>query len=160
MVRFLKVFRYRTPIDFETGYMCGNLAIAFAVLSFFAQGSAKNDRCAIIKNIHGKCNPHISILLYLPSTEEVQSSCTRVETGVFLPLRETSHFPPSSIPLFEVPGLNLTTKLWSFEHFSTGPEDHSAGAFSTGSFLLSSLPVFEGIKSKKCSQPWQAAQRC
>lgn len=68
VVRFLKVFRYQTPIDFETAYMCGNLAIAFAVLSFFAQGSAENDRCAIIKNVHGKCNPHISTLLYFPST--------------------------------------------------------------------------------------------
>lgn len=28
LIRFLKVFRYQTPIDFETGYMCGNLAIA------------------------------------------------------------------------------------------------------------------------------------
>jgi len=68
VVRFLKVFRYQTPIDFETGYMCGNLAIAFAVLAFFAQGSTKNDKCAIIKNTHGKHNPHISPLLYFPST--------------------------------------------------------------------------------------------
>lgn len=28
LIRFLKVFRYQTPIDFETGYTCGNLAIA------------------------------------------------------------------------------------------------------------------------------------
>lgn len=153
VVRFLKIFRYRTPIDFETGYTCGNLAIAFAVLSFFAQGSAKNDRCAIIKNIYGKRNPHISTFLYLPSTQEVQVSCTSVETGAFLSLRETSHFSPSSTPLFEVPGLNLTTRLWSFEHFSTGLEDHSAADFSTSSFLLSSLPVFEGIMNKKHSQP-------
>lgn len=76
-----------------------------------------------------------------------------VETGAFLSLQKTSQFSPSSIPLFEVLGLNLTTKLWSFQHFSTGLEDHSAGALSTGSFSLSSLPVFEGIMSKKCSQP-------
>lgn len=68
VVRFLKVFRYQTPIDFETGYMCRNLAIASAVLPFFAQGSARNDRCAIIRNIHGKCKPHISTCLYFPST--------------------------------------------------------------------------------------------
>lgn len=28
LIRFLKVFRYQTPIDFESRYMCGNLAIA------------------------------------------------------------------------------------------------------------------------------------
>lgn len=153
VIRFLKVFRYQTPIDFETGYMCGNLAIVFAALSFFAQGSAKNDRCDIIKNTHGKRNPQISTLLYFPSICEVQISCTRVETGANLSLRETSHFSPSSIPLFEVPGLNLTTKLLSFECFLAGFEGHSAGAFSTHSSLLSSLPVFEFIMTKTCSQP-------
>lgn len=64
MVRFLKVFRYLTSIDFETGYMCENLAIASAVLSFFAQGNAKNDIWAIIKNIHGKNNPYLYFPLF------------------------------------------------------------------------------------------------
>lgn len=85
VARFLKVFRYLTPIDFGTGYMCGNLAIAFAVLSFFAQGNAKNDIWAIIKNIHGKNNPHISTILYSFPLRKPRS-LAHVETGAFLSL--------------------------------------------------------------------------
>lgn len=85
VARFLKVFRYLTPIDFGIGYMCENLAIAFAVLSFFAQGNAKNDIWAIIKNIHGKNNPHISMLLYFLQLRKLRS-LAHVETGAFLSL--------------------------------------------------------------------------
>lgn len=132
--------------------MCGNLAIAFAILSFLAQGSAKNDRCAIIKNVHGKRNPRIATLLYSPSTLEVQISCTSVETGAFLSLREMpflsiihttfwgSWSEPNHQPLV----------FWVFLKRTWRP---LCWGFLTGSFLLSSLPVFEGIMSKKCSQP-------
>lgn len=132
-----------------------------AVLSFFAQGNAKNDRCAIIKNIHGKLNQHVSGLLYFPSTKEVQTSCLSVKTGAFLSLGEISHFSPTFTPLFELPDPNLIPKLLSFEYGTWRP---LCWGFLCSFIFAFISPSFwrQNEQNLLSSQhkPWQAAQSC